>query len=219
MTRSSPEQNEPRSAASTEIERVVLGGPPASPVEFLGRVIAAAGMAEGLHVTCLPVHGLAPRIHPMHGDERCTVIVSKEPIGAPVVGVPDVAVAMDVSSFSEFNPHVKPGGLMLYDSSAIDLMPESFRDDIRTVGLPAAEISGDGEAGSSALALLGGVLGFSRLLSHDRARDTVKQSLRGADAPLSSTVRRSMRILDEAMGYVEEKRYLYHRYAYSIFMH
>lgn len=102
---------------------------------FAGQLLAYAAMAQGFHVTWLPSYGPEMR----GGKARCTVIVSGEEIGSPMVRRPSAAVVLNIPSMEAFEPEVKPGGVLVVNSS---LVPQrSTRNDIRVVYVPASDLA------------------------------------------------------------------------------
>ena len=65
---------------------------------FAGKVIAYAGLYEEKNVSWLPSYGPEMR----GGTANCTVVISDEPIGSPMVGQPDVLMALNLPSFQKF---------------------------------------------------------------------------------------------------------------------
>jgi 2-oxoisovalerate ferredoxin oxidoreductase beta subunit len=136
---------------------------------FLGRLIAEAGMRQNLHVSWLPSYGPEMR----GGTANCHVNVSSSPIGSPVVSNPTVLIAMNKPSLEKFEPDVKSGGLVIYDSSLIDRPPT--RGDVEVVALPATEMADKIGSGKSAnMVALGALIGRTNLLDKDAVLDVVR---------------------------------------------
>jgi len=57
------------------------------------------------------------------------------------VSHPDVLMAFNRPSLEKFEPDVKPGGLLMYDSTIIDVQPK--RDDIEVLAVPATQMADD----------------------------------------------------------------------------
>ncbi len=110
---------------------IIFAGFGGQGVLFAGQLLAYAGMDEGRHVTWIPSYGPEMR----GGTANCTVIVSDEPVGAPIVAQPDVAVVLNQPSFEKYEPLVKPGGLLVVNSSIVTAV--STRTDIETIYVPA----------------------------------------------------------------------------------
>jgi 2-oxoglutarate ferredoxin oxidoreductase subunit gamma len=92
-------------------------------------------MENGRHVTWIPSYGPEMR----GGTAHCVVIVSDDPIGAPIVARPDVAIVLNQPSYDKYEPLVKPGGCLIVNSSLIH--SESQRPDITAVYVPANAIA------------------------------------------------------------------------------
>lgn len=114
---------------------IIIAGFGGQGVLFAGQLLAYAGMDTGKHVTWIPSYGPEMR----GGTANCTVIISDEPIGAPVVAQPDVAIALNKPSYDKYEPLVKPGGLLIVNSSIVS--QESDRTDIETVYIAANAIA------------------------------------------------------------------------------
>ena len=104
-------------------------------VLFAGKVVAYAGLIEGIELSCLPSYGPEMR----GGTANCSVCVSDEAIGSPLVTNPNVLVAMNRPSLEKFVNEVEPGGVILLDSSLIDVQVE--RDDVTTYYVPASTLA------------------------------------------------------------------------------
>ncbi len=114
---------------------IIISGFGGQGVLFAGQLLAYAGMDSGRHVTWIPSYGPEMR----GGTANCTVIIGDEQIGAPVVARPDVAVVLNRPSFNKYEPLVKPGGLLVINSSIIDARPA--RADIEWVAVAANDIA------------------------------------------------------------------------------
>ena len=99
----------------------------------MGKLLAYAAMKEGKEVSWMPSYGPEMR----GGTANCIVNVSDEPISSPVVTEYDVAVVLNQPSLKKFEPRVKKGGLLIWESSTIKEGPT--RTDIRTIALPAID--------------------------------------------------------------------------------
>jgi 2-oxoglutarate ferredoxin oxidoreductase subunit gamma len=98
---------------------------------FAGQVLAYAAMDEGLHVTWIPSYGPEMR----GGTAHCTVIISDDEIGSPLVRNPSAVIALNQPSLDKYEPLVAPGGVLVVNSSLTTRRPE--RNDIRVVEVPA----------------------------------------------------------------------------------
>ncbi len=114
---------------------VIISGFGGQGTLFAGQILAYAGMDAGKHVTWIPSYGPEMR----GGKARCTVVVSDEEIGSPIVRRPSSAIVMNIPSMEAYEQAVKPGGVLIVNSSLIDLT--SDRDDIKVAYVPATEMA------------------------------------------------------------------------------
>ncbi len=120
---------------------------------FSGKFLAYKGLTEGKNVSWLPSYGPEMR----GGTANCSVIVSDEPIGAPIVLQPDVLIAMNVPSLDKYVNDVVPGGTIYLDSSLIDRRVE--RTDITVHYLPATSLAAEkGLDGLANMIIMGCIL-------------------------------------------------------------
>lgn len=119
-------------------------------VLFSGKVIAYAGMMEGKEVSWLPSYGPEMR----GGTANCSVCISDNKIGSPLVTNPDILVAMNLPSLDKFVNDVVPGGLIILDSTLIHKKVE--RDDVKVIYLEASKLSEDaGVKGAANMIIVG----------------------------------------------------------------
>jgi 2-oxoglutarate ferredoxin oxidoreductase subunit gamma len=71
------------------------------------------------------------------GTANCIVIVSESRISSPIISTFDSAVVLNQPSLDKFENAVKPGGLLMYEESAIINPPT--RTDIEILSVPANE--------------------------------------------------------------------------------
>ncbi len=134
----------------TEILIAGFGG---QGVLFAGQLIAHAGMDAGKAVTWIPSYGPEMR----GGTANCTVIVSDEEIGSPLVRHPQAVIAMNLPSLDKYEPEVHPGGVLVVNSSMINRSVE--RRDIHVLLIPGNEIAESlGDRRMTNMVLLGGLL-------------------------------------------------------------
>ena len=120
---------------------------------FAGKFIAYKGLTDGKQVSWLPSYGPEMR----GGTASCSVIVSDEPVGSPIVSKPDVLVAMNLPSLDKFESTVVPGGIIFMDSTLIDR--EVTRTDVTVYKVPATRLAGENNMPTLAnMILLGKIL-------------------------------------------------------------
>ena len=135
---------------------------------FAGQVLAYASMDDGLEVTWIPSYGPEMR----GGTAHCTVIVSDEPIGSPLVRRPDVVLAMNLPSVDKYEFLIKDGGVMVANSSLVNR--EITREGIKSLLIPANTIAEElGMTRLGNMIMMGAMLAMKPILP----LDTVKQAL------------------------------------------
>lgn len=111
---------------------------------FAGKFLVNKGMIEGKEVSWLPSYGPEMR----GGTANCSVIVSDDPVGSPIVDHPDVLMVMNKPSLDKYEAAVQPGGMIFVDSTLIDRKVE--RTDVQTFYVPATAMAS--ESGITTLA-------------------------------------------------------------------
>ncbi|MDD2458618.1 MAG: 2-oxoacid:acceptor oxidoreductase family protein, partial [Eubacteriales bacterium] len=100
-----------------------------------GKFIATAALMENREVSWFPSYGPEMR----GGTANCSVVISDEPIGSPVINEADVLIVMNGPSLDRFISHVKPGGLVIMDSSLVLNVPA--RRDVSVFQIPASTLA------------------------------------------------------------------------------
>ena len=107
-------------------------------VMTMGKLLAeATSQATDLNVTFFPSYGAAMR----GGTSNCYVVISDEPIGAPISYNLEDLVVMNGPSLHKFLPNLKPGGTLFVNSTIVT--EEIERDDIKIVKAPATQMAID----------------------------------------------------------------------------
>jgi 2-oxoglutarate ferredoxin oxidoreductase subunit gamma len=125
---------------------IVISGFGGQGALFAGQLLAYAAMDEGHHVTWIPSYGPEMR----GGTAHCTVIISDDEIGSPLVRHPAAVIVMNLPSLEKYEPLVARGGVLVVNSSLVTRHPT--RTDIWVVEVPANVIAE--ELGSNRLANL-----------------------------------------------------------------
>ena len=139
---------------------------------LIGKFLAMACMMDGKHVSWLPSYGPEMR----GGTANCSVIVSDDPVASPLVDKADVIIAMNEPSLDKFESHVRPGGLLVINSSIIDR--KSVRDDIDVVYCDAQHIAEavNNPKGAN-VAILGAMLEKCKIVSVDKLVEAIRIEL------------------------------------------
>lgn len=126
------------------MDKVILAGFGGQGVMFIGKVLAYAGMGSDLELLWIPSYGPEMR----GGTANCSVVLSDEEINSPVIDLADSAIVLNQPAYEKFSKKVKPGGVLIVNSSLIST--ENARDDIKIVEIPATDMAN--ELGNSSIA-------------------------------------------------------------------
>ena len=149
----------------------LIGGFGGQGVLLIGQLLAKAAMREGKEVSWMPSYGPEMR----GGEANCAVVISDEPIGSPLVTEPPIAVMLNKPAMQKFVQQMEKGGLLLYNSSLIDVKPG--REDITAVPIPLNEIAdGLGNSRTANMVMLGAILERTKIVSVESAMEALKDA-------------------------------------------
>lgn len=153
-------------------ENIVLAGFGGQGVLFAGKVIAYAGLQEDRYLSWLPSYGPEMR----GGTANCSVCLSDEPVGSPLILHPNVLIVMNLPSYEKFIDTVEPGGKVMIDSSLIDV--ECNRRDISCSYVPATTLAETkGLKGLSNMILLGRMLAETQFADVKSVEEAVRHCI------------------------------------------
>ena len=159
--------------------QIIIAGFGGQGLLFSGKVLAYAGLAEDRQLSWLPSYGPEMR----GGTASCTVILSDEPIGSPIVDHPNVAMVMNNPSLDKYEGLVAPGGKLFLDSALISR--KVLRDDIDVYYIPATQLAK--EMGAPTLAnmiLLGALINETGCVSAEHLEEGLRHAVPARHADL-----------------------------------
>ena len=104
---------------------------------FSGKVLAYKGLTDGKNVSWLPSYGPEMR----GGTANCSVIVSDDAVGSPIVSNPNVLIAMNLPSLDAYENSVTSGGKIFVDSSLVER--KVLRTDVEVFYVPATALASE----------------------------------------------------------------------------
>jgi 2-oxoglutarate ferredoxin oxidoreductase subunit gamma len=132
---------------------VVIAGFGGQGVLFAGQILAYAALDANKEVTWIPSYGPEMR----GGTANCTVVISDEEIGSPLVRNPRGVIAMNLPSLDKYENLLIPSGVIIVNSSLINRTVE--RTDLKTIYIPANEIAESvGEKRMTNMVMLGALI-------------------------------------------------------------
>ncbi|MGQ1888856.1 2-oxoacid:acceptor oxidoreductase family protein [Thermophagus sp. OGC60D27] len=114
-------------------EEIIIAGFGGQGVLSMGKILAYSGVMQNMEVSWMPSYGPEMR----GGTANVTVVLSDQRISSPMLQVFDTSILLNQQSLDKFEPKVKPGGILLYDSNGITRHPE--REDINIYCVDATE--------------------------------------------------------------------------------
>ncbi len=114
------------------LTEIIISGFGGQGVLFAGKCLAYSAMLKNMYISWLPSYGPEMR----GGTANCSVCLSDEPIGSPLVTEPDILIAMNDPSVEKFISSVKSGGKVFVDSSMSEA--SITRSDIEVYRIPAS---------------------------------------------------------------------------------
>ena len=160
---------------------------------FSGKFVAYKGLLEDIQVSWLPSYGPEMR----GGTANCSVILSDDPVGSPIITEPDVLVAMNTPSLLKYVDAVVPGGQIYVDSSLIDVKVE--REDVAVFYIPATQMAKEEGIGTLAnMIIVGHLLENHPELSFSGTEEVVEKLVPAKKAALKEL---NMKALDMGKTY------------------
>jgi 2-oxoglutarate ferredoxin oxidoreductase subunit gamma len=141
-------------------QEIIFAGFGGQGILSMAKFLAYAGMDADMNVSWLPSYGPEMR----GGTCNCSVILSEEPVGSPIVIKANTVVVMNRPSLDKFEAAIESNGLLIMDSDLVNKEPE--RKDITVINIPAQSIAE--ELGTKTIAnmvLLGALVAKTGIVS------------------------------------------------------
>ena len=146
---------------------------------FAGKLLAYKGLTDGKNVSWLPSYGPEMR----GGTANCSVIISDDDIGAPIVLEPDVLIVMNNPSLDRYENDVVPGGTIYVDSSLIGR--KVMRTDVNVCYIPATALASEkGLDGLANMIIMGKLLSDEDQLGGESLEKALKKCISARHADL-----------------------------------
>lgn len=158
---------------------IIIAGFGGQGVMSIGKTLTEAGLKEGYEVSWVPSYGPEMR----GGTANCSVVLSDEPIGSPVVNHPTELIAMNGPSLVKFEPLVLPDGLILVNASQSE--QKVARQDVKAYYIPCMEEAGKlGNFRVANMIMLGAYIKATGALKLDTIADMLSHVFTGPKAHL-----------------------------------
>jgi len=161
------------------LERIIISGFGGQGIMLIGRLLAYAGMIEGKKVAWMPSYGPEMR----GGTANCTVIISSNEIGSPIVSHPKILIAMNQPSLDKFEANVSEDGLIILNDSLIER--ETKRNDVKVIKIPADDIAHKlGNSRAANMVILGAYVEQSGIVKMETIFKALEKALAGRNKKL-----------------------------------
>ena len=158
---------------------ILIAGFGGQGVLFAGKILAYCGLMDNKELSWLPSYGPEMR----GGTCNCSVCISDEPVGSPLVLTPDILIAMNQPSFDKFVGTVKAGGTVFVDSTLVDCACD--RTDIKIFGIPSSQLADENELkGGSNIILLGKIIKETGIFTLDTMKKAIEKVVPPSKAAL-----------------------------------
>ena len=159
--------------------QILIAGFGGQGILFAGKFLANKGLIEGRQLSWLPSYGPEMR----GGTANCSVVLSDEHIGSPIVNKPDVLIVMNLPSLDKYEDTVVPGGKIFVDSTLIERKVR--RADVEVYYVPATQMAQQNGIPTLAnMIMLGKVMRESDFVSYDGIEDAVRSVVSAKHADL-----------------------------------
>lgn len=168
---------------------ILLAGFGGQGILFIGKMLAYLGLYEGKQVSWLPSYGPEMR----GGTCNCSVCISDDPIGSPLVLEPDRLLVMNTPSFDKFISAVKAGGKCFIDSALVE--EKSDRTDIDCYYVPATTLAKENDLnGMANVILLGKMIKETKLGSEETIEKAVRKVVPAKKANLTDSNLKALKL-------------------------
>ena len=145
---------------------IICSGIGGQGVLVAGMVLADIAMEDGKNVSWYPSYGFEMR----GGAANCEVKIGDEDLQSPYCLEPDILLTMSESAIDTFEERLKPGGILLVNSSLVN-KDRTYRDDIKVFKIPATDLANElNNPRGTNIIMLGALAGASDLYDVDHVK-------------------------------------------------
>ena len=138
---------------------LIICGSGGQGILLAGTLLCHAGLKEDKFVTWLPSYGAEKR----GGLSYCCVVISDKPISSPVIGRPEVIIALNNIGLDNYENTLIDNGIVILNSSLIKR--EIKRKDAKVLPVPISELAQElGNIRTANMLALGIYAGMTRVV-------------------------------------------------------
>jgi 2-oxoisovalerate ferredoxin oxidoreductase beta subunit len=163
-----------------------------------GLTLAQASCFEKKHVSWYPAYGPEQR----GGTANCSVVISGDTIGSPVVEKADVLIAFNKPALEKFAAEVKPTGIIFYDSRVKDY---NIPKDIKAIPVPVYDIAKEhGAIKAINTVMLGVLMEYGNQLNNIISKESFYKGIEETFKSKPNVVRKNIEIFDAGVQWAKE---------------
>ncbi len=152
-----------------------LAGSGGDGAQTAAMILTRSAINEGYDSTHIPSYGPESR----GGTSYADVHVALKEVMSPAAPRPHVLVAFNAPSLAKFGPTVRPGGLVIYDSSVISARPDDLATEVRTVPVPFTGVAAElGAALVKNVVALGALQGATKVFPEETFLTAIRATLK-----------------------------------------
>ncbi|MFH0947690.1 MAG: 2-oxoacid:acceptor oxidoreductase family protein [Elusimicrobiota bacterium] len=183
-------------------EEIIIAGSGGQGIMFFGNLLCSIAVSQNKHTTFFPSYGAEIR----GGTVNCSIIISDDEIGSPVIVSPSVLIVLNEQSYNRFFPKLKKDGLLFVNSSLVysksfatseptwSELPSPQRGQVGAIYVPATEISSQiGDVRAANMVMLGKFITVTKMFSIDAVSDIIKSVLENKKSILDVNLSAFMR--------------------------
>ena len=153
-------------------KKITIAGFGGQGVMAIGQMLGYASCKAGGNALFLPKYGPEQR----GGTANCTVTLADTEIGAPESRFVDTLIALNQPSLERFLASVRPGGLVLLNSSLCRW--NGGREDVILAEIPADDIAREiGSPKVANIVVIGAYIALSGVLTERQMLDAIEEKL------------------------------------------
>lgn len=152
-------------------EEIIIAGSGGQGIMFFGNLLCSVAVSQNKHTTFFPSYGAEIR----GGTANCSVIISDDEIGSPVIAELSILIIMNEQSYGKFLPKwlkAKKGGLLFVNSSLV------YHKSPEAIYVPATEIAGSvGDVRAANMVMLGKFIKDTKIFPVAAVNDVIRNVL------------------------------------------
>ena len=177
-------------------KQILIAGFGGQGILFSGKFLAYEGLIDGKEVSWLPSYGPEMR----GGTANCSIIISDDKIGSPIVDRPDILIAMNAPSVDKYENAVAAGGEIYIDSSLVSKKVERADADVYYV--PATRLASENNlTGLANMIIIGSVIRHSGIIPYENTEKAMKKVVSAKKQELFDL---NMKAVEIGYNYTEE---------------